>query len=212
MRYNYNSKDLKFQIGAAIPNGFNTDDPAVNLCIQVAPVNWLSIAATLEGAFEEKANFYSGATIGAKNFILDLYIAADSLFSDADDDEAYGLGAAINFIIPNTKINLRPEIGFNFFENSHYDFAWYTGAELSFAINNKTGFNLWGSWAQGSKDDRWTDKDWNGGHILNLRPELTYDFSKNTTFAVYADFEQRTAFDGENRKCWSSGVFMTYIF
>lgn len=216
VRYNYNSKDLKFQIGAAIPNGFNTDDPAVNLGIQVAPVNWLSIAATLEGAFEEKANFYSGATIGAKNFILDLYIAADSLFSDADDDEAYGLGAAINFIIPNTKINLRPEIGLNFFENSHYDFAWYTGAELSFAINNKTGFNLWGSWAQGSKDDRWADykvsKDWNGGHVLNLRPELTYDFSKNTTFAVYADFEQRTAFDGENRKCWSSGVFMTYIF
>ncbi|WP_308689928.1 hypothetical protein [uncultured Treponema sp.] len=36
VRYNYNSKDLKFQVGAAIPNGFNTDDPAVNLGIQVA--------------------------------------------------------------------------------------------------------------------------------------------------------------------------------
>ena len=36
--------------------------------------------------------------------------------------------------------------------------------------------------------------------------------SKSTTFSIYADFEQRKAFDGENRKCWSSGIFMTYIF
>ncbi len=212
VRYN----DSKLQIGAALPNGFNTDDPAVNLGFKFAPVDWLSVSAALEGAFEEKANFYTGATLGRANFILDMYFAADSLFSDDDDDEAYGTGAAISFTIPNTKINLRPELGLNFFENSHYDFAWYTGASLSFAISKTLGFNVWGSFAQGSKDDRWDDydvsKDWNGGHIVNIRPQLSIEYSKTTSFAVYADFEQRTAFDGENRKCWSSGVFMTTYF
>ena len=119
-------------------------------------------------------------------------------------------------MIPNTKFKVRPELGVNFFQNPHYDMAWYTGGTLSFNLSKQTGFIFWGSWAQGSKDDRWDDEsateDWNGGHILNLRPELTFEMSKNTTFAVYADFEQRTAFDGESRKCWSSGVFMTYIF
>ncbi len=209
VRYN----DSNLQIGAALPNGFNTDDPAVNLGFKLAPVDWLSVSAALEGAFEEKANFYTGATLGRSNFILDMYFAADSLFSDDDDDEAYGTGAAISFTIPDTKINLRPELGVNFFENSHYDFAWYTGASLSFAINKTLGFSVWGSFAQGSKDDRWDDydvsKDWNGGHIVNVRPQLSIEYSKTTSFSVYADFEQRTAFDGENRKCWSSGVFVT---
>ena len=209
VRYN----DSNLQIGAALPNGFNTDDPAVNLGFKLAPVDWLSVSAALEGAFEEKANFYTGATLGRSNFILDMYFAADSLFSDDDDDEAYGTGAAISFTIPDTKINLRPELGVNFFENSHYDFAWYTGASLSFAINKTLGFSVWGSFAQGSKDDRWDDydvsKDWNGGHIVNFRPQLSIEYSKTTSFSVYADFEQRTAFDGENRKCWSSGVFVT---
>lgn len=209
VRYN----DSNLQIGVALPNGFNTDDPAVNLGFKLAPVDWLSVSAALEGAFEEKANFYTGATLGRSNFILDMYFAADSLFSDDDDDEAYGTGAAISFTIPDTKINLRPELGVNFFENSHYDFAWYTGASLSFAINKTLGFSVWGSFAQGSKDDRWDDydvsKDWNGGHIVNVRPQLSIEYSKTTSFSVYADFEQRTAFDGENRKCWSSGVFVT---
>lgn len=209
VRYN----DSNLQIGAALPNGFNTDDPAVNLGFKLAPVDWLSVSAALEGAFEEKANFYTGATLGRSNFILDMYFAADSLFSDDDDDEAYGTGAAISFTIPDTKINLRPELGVNFFENSHYDFAWYTGASLSFAINKTLGFSVWGSFSQGSKDDRWDDydvsKDWNGGHIVNIRPQLSIEYSKTTSFSVYADFEQRTAFDGENRKCWSSGVFVT---
>ena len=207
----YNTE--KFQIGLAIPNGFNTDNPAVNAGIDLAPVNWLKVGAAIEGAFEEQANFYTGATIGADNFIIDMYFAADSLFTDEDDDEAYGTGAAISFTIPDTKINLRPELGVNFFENSHYDFAWYTGASLSFAISKTLGFSVWGSWAQGSKDDRWDDidgcEDWNGGHVLNIRPQLSINFSKKTSFSVYADFEQRTAFDGENRSCWSSGIFMT---
>lgn len=217
VRYISESKNgSKFQIGAAIPNGFDTDDPAVNFGLQFGLFNWLTVSGAIEGAFDDQANFYSGATIGADHFILDLYFAADSLFTKDDDDEAYGTGAAITFTIPNTKISVRPELGVNFFENDNYDFAWYTGGTLQFALNKDVGFKVWGSFAQGSKDKTWKDssatKDWDGGQIFNIRPQLTLDYSKNTTFSVYADFEHRNAFDGKSRKCWSSGVFMTYIF
>ena len=204
------------EIGAALPNGFNTDDPAVNFGFKLTPAEWLSVAATLEGAFEEQANFYTGATLGMKNFILDLYFAADSLFTDEKEDQAYGTGAAITFTVPNTKIQLRPELGVNFFQNDNYDFAWYTGASFDLPLTKQLALNIWSSFAQGSKDKRWDDynstKNWDGGHIFDIRPELVFEYSKNTTFAVYIDFEQRTAFDGVSRKCWSSGIFWTYIF
>lgn len=151
-----------------------------------------------------------------KNFILDLYFAADSLFTDDKDDEAYGTGAAIKFTIPNTKISIRPELGVNFFQNSNYTFAWFTGASLDLPFNDQLALNVWGSFAAGSKDKRWDDydatKDWDGGHIINVRPALTFEYTKNTSFAVYVDFEQRTAFDRVSRKCWSSGIFWTYTF
>lgn len=223
VRYKANSNDINFELGAALPNGFNTDDPAVNFGVQIGLPRMITVSAALEGAFDDGSNFYTGATIGADYFILDMYLAADSLFTDADNDQAYGTGAAVTFVIPNTKISVRPELGVNFFEDDNYDFAWYTGGTLEFNIADNIGFNFWGSWAQGSKDKRWDDKtvmgllyedskDWNGGHILNLRPAITFEYSKHTTFAAYADFENRTAFDGKSRNCWSSGVFMTYIF
>lgn len=204
------------EIGAALPNGFNTDDPAVNSGFRLSPAEWLSIAAALEGAFDNKANFYTGATLGMKNFILDLYFAADSLFTDAKDDQAYGTGAAIKFTIPNTKVSIRPELGVNFFQNDNYTFAWYTGAALDLPLTKQLALNVWGSFAAGSKDKRWDDysatKDWDGGHIIDVRPALTFEYTKNTSFAVYVDFEQRKAFDGVSRKCWSSGIFWTYTF
>ena len=214
LRFISDSKAL--ELGAALPNGFNTDDPAVNLAARFSPLEWLSLAAALEGTFDDQENFYTGATLGMDSFILDLYFAADSLFTKADDDQAYGTGAAIQFTIPNTSMVLRPELGVNFFENPNYDFAWYTGGTLSFGITKELGFNIWGSFAQGSKDKRWSDykstEDWDGGRIFDIRPELTFEVSKHTNLAVYVDFEHRTAYDGVSRKCWSSGIFWTYIF
>ena len=208
--------DVSIQLGAAVPNGFDTDNPVSNFGVQVGPVKWLSLAAAIEGAFDDGSNFYSGATIGADFFILDLYFAADSLFTDASKDEAYGTGAAISFTIPNTKISVRPEVGVNFFQETHYTPAVYTGGTLAFAINNDIGFNVWGSFAIGSRDTRWDDydetEDWGGGHIFDIRPEITLTVSKNTSFAAYFDFENRRAFDSTTRNCWSTGLFMTYIF
>ncbi|MCR4823545.1 MAG: hypothetical protein K5873_11815 [Treponema sp.] len=204
------------ELGAALPNGFNTDDPAVNTAIRISPVEWISFAAALEGAFDDGANFYTGATFGMDNFILDVYLALDSLFTSTDNDQAYGTGAAILFNIPNTSIKIRPEVGVNFFQNDNYDFAWYTGGTFTFGITKELGLDIWSSFAQGSKDKRWEDydstKDWDGGYIFDIRPQLSFYYSKNTTFSVYVDFEHRRAYDGVSRKCWSSGVFWTYAF
>ena len=208
--------DYDLQIGAAIPNGFNTDDPAVNLGAQIGVKNVGGFAAAIEGLFEKGANFYSGATFGIGLVTLDLYLAIDSLFTKEKNDQAYGTGAAAEFTIPDTKFKLRPEAGINFFENSDYTPSFYTGGTFAFGINKQIGFNLWGSFAIGSKDKTWKDndatKDWKGGHIIDIRPEITFDFSEHTTLAAYFDWEDRKAFDGTSRSCWATGVFWTYIF
>lgn len=208
--------DIGLELGVAIPNGFNTDDPASNFGAKITPCDWLSISAALEGAFDDKANFYTGATIGFKNFVLDVYFAADSLFSDPKDDQAYGLGASVSFMIPKTDISIRPEAGLNLFENDNYTSAFYTGCELDLPLSRDFMVSLWGSFASGSKDKRWDDnnatKDWDGGKIFNIKPGLKFVLSRNTSIDAYLNLEDRTAFDGKNRKSWSSGLFVTYVF
>lgn len=202
---------MNFEAGAAIPNGFNTDDPAVNFGVKFAPVNWVSIGAVMEGAFEDAANFYAGSTIGAKNFLLEVYLAMDSLFTKEKDDEAYGIGGAITFSVPNSKLSLRPEAGLNFFENDDYTFAWYAGAALIVPINKDFLFNAYGSLAFGSKDKDWDDDDWNGGHIFTIRPSVKYKFSKKTDFDLNLNLENRKAFDGKTRNAWSCGFYVSHI-
>ena len=204
------------EIGAALPNGFNTDDPVLNSGIKFAPVKWLSLAAAFEGLLDDGSNFYTGATIGFDKFVLDVYLAFDSLFTKADNDQAYGTGAAITFAIPNTKITLRPEVGANFFEDDNFTTALYSGIMFSMDLTQQIGLNIWSSIAFGSKDKRWDDykatDDWDGGHVFDIRPEITFEYTKNTNFAAYIDIEHRKAFDGKSRKCWSTGLFWTYIF
>lgn len=216
VRYITNVNGISFQLGAAIPNGFNTDNPCVNLGFQIGPTKWISLAAAIEGAFNSQANIYTGATFGFNKFILDAYFAADSLFSDADNDEAYGTGAKISFYIPGTQFKIIPEIGINFFENGDYTPAWYTCGSLIIPLNTKICFDIFASFANGSKNKEWEDSSttetWDGGNIFNLRPSISFEVSKHTSLSTYIDFEGRTAFDGTSRKCWSSGVFMTYIF
>lgn len=216
-----NSGNIDLEIGAAIPNGFNTDDPVMNFGLSVGPTKWLKLSAAIEGAFDEGSNIYTGATIGFQNFVLDAYLAMDSMFTDVKDDQAYGLGAAITFIVPNTKITLRPELGTNFFENDNYTMAWYTGASLDLPINREFSLNVWGSFAAGSKDERWEDdlifagtevRDYDGGRIIDIRPSVEFKADKDLTFNVYANVEWRRAFDGKKRTSWSSGIFATYTF
>ena len=193
----------------------------MNFGLSVGPTEWLKLSAAIEGAFDEGSNIYTGATIGFQNLILDAYLALDSMFTDVKDDQAYGLGAAITFIVPNTKITLRPELGTNFFENDNYTMAWYTGASLDLPINREFSLNIWGSFAAGSKDERWEDdlifagtevRDYDGGRIIDVRPSIEFKADKDLSFNVYANVEWRRAFDGKKRTSWSSGIFATYTF
>ena len=214
VRFITDEKNL--EIGAALPNGFNTDDPVLNSGVKFAPAKWLSLAAAAEGLLDDGTNFYTGATLGFDKFILDLYLAVDSLFTSAKNDQAYGTGAAITFKVPNSGITLRPEFGANFFEDDNYTTALYSGIQFEMEINNQIGFNIWSSIAFGSKDKRWDNHaatdDWDGGHVFDIRPEVTFAYTKNTSFAAYIDIEHRKAFDGTSRKCWATGLFWTYIF
>ncbi|MDY5047520.1 MAG: hypothetical protein SPE87_07185, partial [Treponema porcinum] len=73
-RYNYQG-DFGLQIGAAIPDGADTDSPVMNLGVELRPVDWLSIATAYEGLLQKRGDFYAGVTVGAKSFILDAYFA-----------------------------------------------------------------------------------------------------------------------------------------
>ncbi len=209
--------DVGVEVGAAIPNGFCTSDPAVNFGAQVIPLKWLTLAAAIEGAFDDGANFYTGVTVvPIKDLIIDAYLAIDSLFTAADDDLSYGTGAAVTFTIPGTNFILRPELGFNFFENSDYTFAWYTGASFTIPIMKTLAFTVYGSFAQGSKNKEWkhddaTD-DYGRGHIITVRPSIKYDFSATMSISAYFNYENRYSFDQRNRNAWSTGVFWTYAF
>lgn len=212
IRYKDASSSMPFEIGAAIPNGFNTDKPVINVGLALAPAKWLKLAGAYEGLLQEGGNFYSGATFGMDSFTLDAYLALDSLGTDEKDDQAYATGAAITFIISG--ITLRPELGVSLFENDDYSAAWYAGCDVKFPLNEQIVLKGWASFAVGSADKNWDDnddtKDWDGGHILNIRPSIDFIYSKNWTFSAYVDWEKRQAFDGKDRNCWASGVYATY--
>ena len=208
------SGDFDLELGTAMPNGFNTDDPAFNVGAMLGPAEWLSVSAVLEGALDDAANFYTGATVSLDVFTLDVYFAADTLFTSASDDQSYGTGVALMFAISNTSLWLRPEVGVNFFENPDYTPAWYTDATLYIPFNKEFVFSVFGSVAFGSKDKRWDDydysDDWDGGHILTVRPALKYEFSRQTMVDIYLNLETREAFDGKTRGAWSTGLFVTH--
>ena len=212
-RYNYQG-DFGLQIGAAIPDGADTDSPVMNLGVELRPVDWLSIATAYEGLLQKRGDFYAGVTVGAKSFILDAYFACDNIASDYDDDMAFGTGAGITFAFPKVGITIRPEAGLNWFENSSWTPAWYAGGLFKFDINEKMILQAWTSFAVGSKDKDWDDnvatEDWNGGHIFDIRPEFTFCLNKNNSLSAYIDIESRKSFDGKTRDCWTTGFFWTY--
>lgn len=217
IRYNYQG-DFGLQIGAAIPNEADSNNPVANVGFALQPVKWLSIAAAYEGIFQKDGNFYAGASIGAKSFILDAYFAWDSI--DTDDgsndpkDMAFGTGAGITFAFSDAGITIRPEAGFNWFENKDWTPAWYAGILAKFDINEKIILQAWSSFSIGSKNKNWADltatEDWTGGHIFDIRPEFSFNLNKNHSLSAYVDIESRTSFDGKNRSAWSTGVFWTY--
>lgn len=214
-RWYYAGSDFTMQIGGAIPNGTDTDNFRTNVGVQFEFENF-NIAAAYEGLFQQGGNFYAGAGFGVKEFYFDVYFAWDHIDTKSDDDDpmSNSIGAAMTFTFEKPGITIVPETSFNWFENSNYLPAWYVGGTVSWNLNESWGFSCWSSFAIGSKDKRWDDMDetddWGCGSIFNIRPEVKFSFDKNNTFAAYFNWEDRNAFDGENRVCWSTGAYWTY--
>ncbi len=227
LAFRFVSDSKVVEVGAALPNGFSTSDPVINLGVKVTPKEWLSFGLAFEGLGGNRANFYTGATFGVNYLIFNLYFAADALWarekgahrfngSAVDDAVAFATGVDVQISIPNTRIVLHPQAGVNIFQYTNYTPAWFTGILFDIGITERISFDVWGSFAMGSKDKRWDNydstKDWDGGHILNIKPKFTFNITERSAISAYADFELRQAFDGVSRKCWSTGVFWTFTF
>ena len=217
VRFFHDGDDVDFQLGMAIPNGATTESPVTNLGLQIA-FDKFEISAAYEGLFQTDGNLYTGLRLGAEDFTIDAYFAWDSIDVDNDDDDpkdmSFGSGAAITFEFPKVGMVLRPEAGLNWYENPDYTIAWYVGGLFDWDIADAIKLSVWSSFAVGSADKNWADreltKSWNGGNIFNIRPMFAFNFTKHHTVSVFANFENRIAFNGHLRNCWSSGVFWTY--
>lgn len=212
------TSDFTMQIGAAIPNGTDTDNFRNNVGFQMAFENF-TISAAYEGLFQQAGNFYAGVGFGVKQFFIDAYFAWDHIdtWGADNDDEKYmsnSAGGAITINFDKIGITLRPETAFNWFENTNFLPSWYVGANASWKFNDSFEFDCWSSFAIGSKDKRWDDNsltdDWEGGNIFDIRPEAKFFFDKNNSFAAFMDLEHREAFDGKGRWAWSTGAYWTY--
>lgn len=213
----FHEGDFTFQIGAAIPNGTNTDNFRSNVGVQLQFEKFL-IAAAYEGLFQKDGNFYAGAEFGVKQFFFDVYFAWDSIDTDDGDndpeDMAFSTGAAMTINFENNGITLIPEGSINWFENGDYTPAWYAGITFKVDFNETFAFDVYSSFAMGSENKNWDDydatKDYTGGNIFTIRPQLTVAVTDHNTLGAYLNTEHREAFDGKSRWCWSTGAYWTY--
>jgi len=219
LRYRY--EDL-FEVGAAVPNGADTDSPVMNIGFRIHPVQLFSAAFSYEGLFQKYGNLYAGTSINfAKTCVLDAYFAWDAINNNSEKAMANGSGAVLTIGIPGADLTLCPEVGFNWFENSDYTPSFYAGGSFTWNVTEKIILGTWSSGAWGSADKNWTDKnntsyqttkDWTGGFIYNVRPVLTFLLNGQHALSADFDYENRTAFDGCNRSCWSAGLYWSYKY
>lgn len=217
VRFFHDGDDIDFQLGMAIPNGATTDAPVTNLGFQIA-FGKFEISAAYEGLFQKNGNFYAGLGLGAEDFAIDAYFAWNSIDIDNDDDDpkdmSFGTGCAITFEFSDVGITIRPEAGLNWFENLDYTIAWYVGGLFDWNIADTMNLSVWSSFAVGSANTNWKDDsitdEWTGGTVFNVRPTFAFNLTDNHTLAAFVNFENRIAFNGNSRNCWSTGLFWTY--
>lgn len=229
VRYNRKfDNGTTLQVGGAIPDGTNTDHFRSNFGVALG-LEHVALAFAYEGLFQRDGNAYAGASFMVKQFAFDVYGAWDGIDFHSDDDMSFSTGVAMTINIEKAGITIRPEGTLNWFENSNYTPAWYTGGLFQWDINEKFSLLAWSSFAVGSKDKRWDDylaytyykvddttvlplekKHLDTGHIFDIRPEFVFHINERHTLSGYYDYENRVAFDGTSRDCWSTGIYWTY--
>lgn len=224
VRYRY--EDL-LEAGISLPSGVTTSAPLFNAAFKLHPVQFFTASIAYEGILRENGNFYTGLTFDFDYVILDAYLGINfrktRLIVDSSPDQwgdHWGTGAAITFNIKKINMTLRPETGFSFYNDSNYTMAWYVGGRMDFAFAEDFALGAWSSFAVGSADNRWHDKDYEGtdlyhpnytgGTIFDIRPELTWKLNKRNSLTAYFDFQHRLKFTNENYNTWASGLFWTF--
>ena len=219
IRWRKEFKDnFKMEAGAAIPDGTNTDSFRSNMGLAL-DFSAFKLALAYEGLFQTAGNFYAGASFNVNQFCFDVYSAWDGIGS-SNSNSSFSTGAAMTIKFEKPGITIRPEGSINFFENEYYTPAWYAGGLFQWDITKRFTLSAWSSFAVGSKDTRWDDyyiyniylkrQNWGTGHILDFRPEIILRLNERHTFSGYLNIENRVAFDGTSRDCWSTGIYWTY--
>ncbi|MCQ2578276.1 MAG: hypothetical protein MJ176_07075 [Treponema sp.] len=211
-----------FEVGFVIGDGEFTakDRFKANLGITFNPIDNLSLGFAYLSMFNGQGEIYTGTTIGInKNFNISAYITFKNV-GDSADNGVCGTGATLNIGIPKAGITLRPELGLTFYENDNYSVAWYTGCRFDLAID-QVKLGVYGSYGAGSSDRRWYDdkqplynetKTYTGGHVFNIRPDITITINKQNSLSAAFDYQYRQAFYGREQNVWVTGVYWTYRY
>lgn len=217
------------EAGLSIPQATDTNRFAFNTAFSIRPVTFLTISTVLEGLCHEDMNWYVGVDMNLKLFGLDVYFTWDGIDVDGDgewqsdcsgyadnyyDNMSWSTGVAFSVKLAGDKMLLRPEAAINWFQESNWTPAWYVGLLWDWNIGKVFELNIWGSFAMGSKDKTWEDyyttEDWDGGLIFDVRPNFAFHIGDQHTLSLYADYEIRRAFDGDNRWSFTTGVYWSF--
>ena len=224
LRYSYEDK---IEAGITLPSGVTTSAPLFNAALKVHPFKPFTASIAYEGILRSNGNLYTGITFDFDYVILDAYLAINFRNTKLIVDTApehwgshWGTGAAITFNVPKINMTLRPETGFSFYNDSNYTMAWYVGGRMDFTFAETFVLGAWSSFAVGSADKRWHDKeyentkyyhdDYTGGYIFDIRPDLTWNYSKRHSLTAYFDFQNRLKYTNKNYNTWASGLYWTY--
>ena len=205
-------KNEMFEAGFAIPDGTTTNSFQANFAFGITPLNWLTAGAAFEASFGGESNFYTGVEMSfKKDFIVDAYLAIDNI-AGTKGNIIWGTGASLKAYFSKIGLYLKPEVGFTFYENPNYSLATYAGMRGELGFKNFV-FGLWSSFAWGSKDKRWAEtKDWTGGFVFDIRPDVTYQFNKNNSFSAMFDIQYCKSYDNFKHNTWATSAYWTYKY
>lgn len=213
IRYTY---DPYVQVAMAVPSGTCMDDFSFNAGIRVTPVNWLSMSFAYEGIARDEGHLYAGATFGInKDLTLNGYFAMNNVGGDKNVENGitgFGLSGVLNF--SKISLTLTPEFGMTFYENTDYTAATYVGTGLDIAFAKQFEFGTWFSCAWGSANTNWKNDEafqsWDGGFVLDVRPTITMNITKNHALSAYCDFQERVSYKHDETKAWAAGIYWQF--
>lgn len=216
LRYRYSDF---LEVGIALPSGDYSKAPTFNAAFNIHPVDVFKASIAYNGIGQSNSNLYIGTSLYFSNFNLDAYVAANfraKEYNSAPSNNKWGFGAAALIGIPKTEITFKPELGFSFYADPNYTFAWNVGCRFDFPFANQFKLGTWLSFAGGAMDRRWSElpgkKNWDGGFIFNIRPDFSWDINSRHKIAVFAEYMNRKAYNGAVRDTWDMGFTWAYRY